>query len=122
MSARIDGRSVEIRAGETILAAARRCGVAVPTLCYAEGLAPEGGCRICLVEAAGELHGACHTPLADGMTVLIEVNDALHRHADGALEAHHDGRVIDLDRAEIGKEREKRWRERLARQGAAGSG
>src|SRR5262245_61367356 len=59
---------------------------------------------------------------ADGMSALIELNDALHRHADGALEAHHDRRVIDLDRAEIGEEREKRRREGLARQGAAGRG
>ena len=40
---------------------------------------------------------------ANGMSILIELNDALHRHADGALKAHYDGRVIDLDRAEIGK-------------------
>ena len=62
-----------------------------------------------LVEAASE----------GGESSLIEVNDALHGNADGALEAHHDGRVIDVDGAEIGKERAERRRERLARQGAA---
>ena len=56
------------------------------------------------------------------MSILIELNDALHGHADGALKAHYDGRVIDLDRAEIGKERDKRRRERLTGQGAAGPG
>ena len=37
MSARIDGRSVEVREGESILAAARRAGVEIPTLCWSAG-------------------------------------------------------------------------------------
>ncbi len=85
MSARIDGRSVEVRDGESILAAARRCGVEIPTLCYAEGLSPEGGCRICLVESRGHLLGACHTPLANGMDV-VTYSPRLHALRRGLLE------------------------------------
>jgi formate dehydrogenase alpha subunit len=71
MSAWIDGRAIAPRPGETILEAARRAGVSVPTLCHQEGLAPEGGCRICLVELEGAPRpvAACHTPLADGARV-----------------------------------------------------
>jgi formate dehydrogenase alpha subunit len=70
-SAWIDGRAVAPEPGETILAAARRAGVAIPTLCYEPGLAPEGGCRVCLVEVEGEARpqAACHTALRSGMRV-----------------------------------------------------
>jgi formate dehydrogenase alpha subunit len=67
----IDGREVAPEPGETILAAALRAGVAIPTLCHQPWLAPEGGCRICLVEVEGDArpHAACHTQLAPGMRV-----------------------------------------------------
>ena len=67
----IDGRPIAPEPGETILAGARRAGVSIPTLCQQEGLPPEGGCRICLVEVEGDArpHAACHTPLAPGMRV-----------------------------------------------------
>jgi len=85
MSARIDGRSVEVREGETLLAAARRLGVEIPTLCFAEGLTPEGGCRICVVESGGQLLGACHTPLKQGMDVVTQ-SPRLHALRRGLLE------------------------------------
>ena len=49
-TAAIDNKTVSIHRGETILEAARRAGVDIPTLCYHQDLSPEGGCRICLVE------------------------------------------------------------------------
>jgi len=69
--ARIDGVEVAARPGETILAAARRLGVDVPSLCAGPGLRPEGGCRLCSVDVAGRPLpvGACHTELRGGMEV-----------------------------------------------------
>lgn len=69
--ATIDGLAVEIRDGETILEAARRAGIDIPTLCYTPGLKPEGGCRICLVEvdSADRPAAACHTPIRPGMEI-----------------------------------------------------
>ncbi len=74
MSAWIDGRAVEPAAGETVLFAARRVGIEIPTLCFVDGLAPDGGCRRCIVEIAGREHpeAACHTPLANGMRVVTQ--------------------------------------------------
>lgn len=67
----IDGCALDIATGETILAAARRAGIEIPTLCYAPGLAPEGGCRVCLVEvdSAPRPMAACHTPIRPGMRI-----------------------------------------------------
>ena len=50
-TATIDGRPVTPQRGETILAAARRLGIDVPTVCFRDGFPPEGGCRVCMVES-----------------------------------------------------------------------
>ena len=70
-TATIDNQTVSVRRGETILDAARRAALDIPTLCYHRGLSPEGGCRICLVETDqhGRIHAACHTPLQPGMEI-----------------------------------------------------
>jgi formate dehydrogenase alpha subunit len=70
-TATIDDQTVSIRQGETILQAARRASVDIPTLCYHPDLLAEGGCRICLVETDrhGQFHAACHTPLQPGMEI-----------------------------------------------------
>jgi formate dehydrogenase alpha subunit len=69
--ASLDGEAVEVRAGETVLEAARRAGIEIPTLCHLDGLPAEGGCRLCVVEVAGASRpqAACHTPLEPGMEV-----------------------------------------------------
>ena len=82
-TATIDDQKVSIRQGETILEAARRASVDIPTLCYHPDLSPEGGCRICLVETDrnGRIHAACHTPLKPGMEIRTrsERIDSLRR-------------------------------------------
>ncbi|MFC1853904.1 2Fe-2S iron-sulfur cluster-binding protein, partial [candidate division CSSED10-310 bacterium] len=46
----IDGKEVKARPGMTVLEAAQKAGISIPTLCYHEKLAPFGGCRLCIVE------------------------------------------------------------------------
>jgi len=69
--AKINGASIEVQPGETILSAANRAGIEIPTLCYAKNLLPEGGCRMCLVETnrGPRPVAACHTPIAPGMEI-----------------------------------------------------
>ncbi len=69
--ARIDGRELELVPGETLLAAAARLGIEIPTVCHLPGRPPDGGCRVCLVEVEGASRplAACHTPARDGMDV-----------------------------------------------------
>ncbi|MEK6813361.1 MAG: formate dehydrogenase subunit alpha [Nitrospirota bacterium] len=69
---RIDGQTLTVPSGTTLLDAARRIGADIPTLCRHDGLSSPGSCRLCLVEAIGRplLVPACVTPAADGMEIL----------------------------------------------------
>jgi len=68
---RLNGQDVQAVAGETVLQAARRVGVEIPHLCYTDGLRPDGNCRACVVEVAGErtLAASCCRAVATGMDV-----------------------------------------------------
>jgi len=70
----IDGRTVTVEPGATILDAARAAGIDVPTLCWYPKLPVVGSCRICLVGVQGspKLVPACATPVQDAMTVETE--------------------------------------------------
>ena len=59
----IDGNEVDVRPGETILHAARRIGIDIPTLCHDDRLDPAAACRLCLVEVEGArlMQPACAT-------------------------------------------------------------
>lgn len=70
----IDGQTVEVKKGTTILQAARRVGKKIPTLCYLEKTHPIGSCRVCSVEVAG-VDGpvmSCNTPASDGMAITTD--------------------------------------------------
>ena len=62
---------VTATSGETILQAARRNGIDIPHLCYADGLATAGNCRACVVEIDGErvLAPSCCRAPSEGMKV-----------------------------------------------------
>ncbi|MFA5849356.1 MAG: NADH-dependent [FeFe] hydrogenase, group A6 [Bacteroidales bacterium] len=68
----INGETVEIVKGTSILEAANQAGVIIPTLCYHKDLCVAGNCRVCVVEIAGQkrLAPACATPCDEGMDVL----------------------------------------------------
>ena len=67
----INGQTVQAPKNATILEAARSAGIHIPTLCYHSELAPEGACRLCVVEATGArtLVASCVYPVAEGMVV-----------------------------------------------------
>ncbi len=67
----IDGQSVRVPLGTTILDAARLVGVEIPTLCYHQDLCVAGVCRLCAVEVAGEdrLQAACSYPITSPVEV-----------------------------------------------------
>ena len=67
----IDGIEVQAEEGSTVLQAAQKAGIYIPTLCYHPDLSPYGGCRLCIVdiEKMRGLPTACTTPAVDGMAV-----------------------------------------------------
>lgn len=71
VTATIDGRSVTVPKGTTILQAAEQVGTRVPHYCYHEGLSRPAMCRLCLVDVEGapKLQPSCVTPLSEGQVV-----------------------------------------------------
>jgi formate dehydrogenase major subunit len=69
--ATINGQCISVSPGETILDAARRGVIEIPTLCSIPDLNPEGGCRMCLVQCEGRERpvAACHTAIEPGMQI-----------------------------------------------------
>lgn len=67
----IDGETIEVAEGTTILEAARQLHVHIPTLCHHEDQDIKAVCRICVVEVEGQslLPAACSTPVSEGMVV-----------------------------------------------------
>lgn len=77
----IDGAVVEAQAGETVLEAAARAGIEIPTLCEDERLESVGCCRMCLVEIEGQrrLQPAC-TWKAEAGQKVITTSERVARH------------------------------------------
>ena len=75
----IDGRTITVPQGSTILDAARSLAIDVPTLCWYPKLPVVGNCRICLVQVEGapKLVAECATAASDGMRVTTESDDAV---------------------------------------------
>lgn len=95
VSVYINNTKVEVEEGTTILHAANKVGVKIPTLCYVEGKDPRGACRVCVVEVEGArtLVASCCTPVANNMKVLTNTKRArqARRSVVELLLSEHDG-------------------------------
>lgn len=70
----IDGQSVTVPAGTSVMAAAMSLGTKIPKLCATDSLEAFGSCRLCLVEIEGRrgTPASCTTPAEDGMIVRTQ--------------------------------------------------
>ena len=70
----INGRPASVPAGTTILEAAGRIGIRIPTLCAYEGMGPHAACRLCIVQVEGEEKEklACAAKATEGMNVVTD--------------------------------------------------
>ena len=68
---KIDGIDVTVEQGATVLDAAKKLNIHIPTLCYHEDLCVAGNCRVCVVEQVGakNLVASCAAPAAEGMEI-----------------------------------------------------
>jgi len=70
----IDGKEIKANSGITVLDAAQKAGIYIPTLCDFPTLDPAGSCRLCIVKIKG-MRGyptACTTPIEAGMVVRTD--------------------------------------------------
>lgn len=76
---KINGRDVSVPAGTTILDAARKIGIKIPTLCYLRDINAIGACRVCVVEVKGarNLVASCVYPVNEGMEVTTNSKKVL---------------------------------------------
>jgi len=76
LSLTIDGKAVEVDEGATILEAAEKLGIKIPTLCHHKALTPWGGCRVCVVELefswGSQIQAACTYPAQEGLVVKTD--------------------------------------------------
>ena len=79
----IDGRSVTVPKGRTVLQAAIESGIKIPYYCYHPGLGIDGSCRVCIVkiEKMPKLQTSCSTPVGDGMVVTTNSPDVVEARA-----------------------------------------
>lgn len=94
----INGREITAPAGSTILEAARKNGIYIPTLCYDEAVEVYGACGLCVVEAQGvpKLLRACSAKVSDGMVIDTESERVVksRKIAMELLMSAHDGDCI----------------------------
>ena len=85
----IDGQKVEAQKGETILQAARRAGMYIPTMCYLTKVKPIASCRLCVVEVenADGFILSCQAPALDGMVVRTN-SEELYKHRQNIMKLY----------------------------------
>ncbi len=76
VSLSIDGNTVTVAAGTSVMRAAAEAGIKVPRLCATESLEPFGSCRVCLVEIDGVkgYPASCTTPVQPDMVVRTQTD------------------------------------------------
>ena len=100
----IDNTKVQVEPGTTILEAARKIGIKIPTLCaWTEIHHTPGACRVCLTEVDGQrsLIASCVFPVNEGMVVhtntervrmarkmVVELLEKVAQHNHQALKAY----------------------------------
>ncbi len=69
---KIDGIELQVPAGISVLEAAKKANIKIPTLCFLKGINEIGACRMCVVEVKGSrgLQVACVYPVKEGMEIF----------------------------------------------------
>src|SRR3954449_3622681 len=85
----IDGASVSVPEGTSIMRAAMEMGTQIPKLCATDMVDAYGSCRLCLVEVDGRpgTPASCTTPVAPGMSVRTQT-ERLKQIRKGVMELY----------------------------------
>ena len=92
----IDGETVQVPAGTSVMAAAMSLGTKIPKLCATDSLEPFGSCRLCLVEIEGRrgTPASCTTPAEEGMVVRTQTQN-LAKLRKGVMELYISDHPLD---------------------------
>ena len=96
ISLRIDGQSITVPEGTSVMRAATELGTKIPKLCATDMLDSFGSCRLCLVEIEGRAGtpASCTTPVAEGMVVHTQ-NAKLAKLRKGVMELYISDHPLD---------------------------
>ncbi len=92
----IDGQSVTLPEGTSIMRATSLLGGSIPKLCATDSVESFGSCRLCLVEVEGRngYPASCTTPVAEGMVVRTQM-DRLKQLRRGVMELYISDHPLD---------------------------
>ncbi len=98
VSLTIDGRSVDVAEGTSVMRAAALAGIEVPKLCATDSMKAFGSCRMCLVEVEGGkgVPASCTTPCSDGMVVRTDT-EQVQELRRGVMELYLSDHPTDCD-------------------------
>ena len=76
----IDGETVDVLEGDTILDACNKAGIDTPVVCYGPTVTPVNACRVCVVEVEGNrtLVPSCSRPAEEAMVVTTDSERVNH--------------------------------------------
>ncbi|CDK98969.1 Putative formate dehydrogenase [Magnetospirillum gryphiswaldense MSR-1 v2] len=96
VSVTIDGHTISVPAGTSVMRAAAQAGIMIPKLCATDHLEAFGSCRLCLVEISGRkgTPASCTTPVAEGMSVCTN-NPRLAALRKGVMELYISDHPLD---------------------------
>ena len=102
MTLTIDGKTIQVAPGTTVLEAALANGIDIPRLCYHPELTPSGGCRLCIVEVEGRPapQPSCGMLCAEGTVVHTQSErlTALRREIIDLFISDHPMRCVICDK------------------------
>ena len=103
VNVKINGISIDVPKGSTILEAARLAHIEIPTLCFLKEINEIGACRICVVEVKGarSLVASCVYPVSDGMEIRTDSPKVLasRRQTLELILSNHDRKCLSCVRS-----------------------
>jgi NADPH-dependent glutamate synthase beta subunit-like oxidoreductase/ferredoxin len=77
---KIDNIAIEVPKGTTVLQAARKLGIDIPTMCHVDGFDNSASCMLCMVKdkRSGTLHPSCALLVSQGMDIVTHDEEVFH--------------------------------------------
>jgi formate dehydrogenase major subunit len=96
VSVTIDGHTIDVPKGTSIMRAAKEAGISIPKLCASDMLEAFGSCRLCVCEVEGRngMPASCTTPVEEGMVVATET-ERLAKVRRGVMELYISDHPLD---------------------------